>query len=65
MNIDWGNLITICVIIVTAILNHIRSKTKIETRLDFLAEQITKQNSRIGKLEDYNLKHLEDCHSKK
>lgn len=65
MQFDLGNIITIAVIIVTAVLNFMRSKTKVETKLDFLAEQVQKQNGRISKLEDHNLQHLEVHHGRK
>ena len=59
MQVDLGNIITIGVILVTWFVNMIRSKTKIEMRLDSIDNRLDKQNGRIEKTEDRLIEHIE------
>lgn len=60
----WGNVITVVVVIVTAILNYWKSTTKIEIEIRQLKEEVKRQNGNVASLQAWTLHHAECGHSK-
>jgi len=60
----WGNVITVAVVILTALLNYWKSTTKIEIEIRQLKEEVKRQNGNVASLQSWTLHHVECGHNK-
>ena len=74
--VDLGNIITIGVILITALASYVRNKTKMESnfesleklfdeKLNNVTNRLDTMNGNVKGLSEWRLDHIQKCHGEK